>query len=123
MTANTIILLCMPGIPVTMLIILLISIVIEKQRIKNLIKPGVQFIFYGEKGNENPFTTAKTTEEILEVKFGFVKYKYIWEPTKSTDCVVPLDKVKSCSVKEFRDHIYSLKYRDVNLDKFYNKKK
>ena len=61
------------------------------------------------------------TEEILEVKFGFVKYKYIWEPTKSTDCVVPLDKVKSCSVKEFRDHIYSLKYRDVNLDKFYNK--
>lgn len=123
MTANTIILLCMPGIPVTMLIILLISIVIEKQRIKNLIKPGVQFIFYGEKGNENPFTTAKTTEEILEVKFGFVKYKYNWEPTKSTDCVVPLDKVKSCSVKEFRDHIYSLKYRDVNLDKFYNKKK
>lgn len=123
MTANTIILLCMPGIPVTMLIILLISIVIEKQRIKNLIKPGVQFIFYGEKGNENPFTTAKTTEEILEVKFGFVKYKYIWEPVKSTDCVVPLDKVKSCSVKEFRDHIYSLKYRDVNLDKFYNKKK
>ena len=123
MTANTIFLLCMPGIPVTLLLVILIMIWIEKQRIKNLIKPGVQFIFYGERGDENPFTTAKTTEEILEVKFGFVKYKYIWEPTKSTDCVVPLDKVKSCSVKEFRDHIYSLKYRDVNLDKFYNKKK
>ena len=123
MTANTIILLCMPGIPVTMLLVILIMIWIGKQRIKNLIKPGIQFIFYGDKGDENPFTTAKTTEEILEVKFGFVKYKYIWEPTKSTDCVVPLDKIKSCSVKEFRDHIYSLKYRDVNLDKFYNKKK
>lgn len=123
MATNTIFLICIPGIPLTVLVICILMCMIERQRIKNLIKPGVQFIFYGEKGDENPFTTAKTTEEILEVKFGFVKYKYIWEPTKTSDCVVPLDKIKSCSVKEFRDHIYNLKYRDVNLDKFYNKKK
>lgn len=113
METNTILLIAIPGIPIALLLICILVSYIHKQRIKNLIIPGVKFEFYGDKGSDNPFTSAKTTLTIAATKFGFVKYNYFWEPNKQIG-ITELDKTKSCSIAEFVKFIYSLKNYDVD---------
>lgn len=57
----------------------------EKQQLYDAIKPGVSFIFYGENGGGDPFTSDEHVLYVLDEKNGWIKLEErIFAPNKRT---------------------------------------
>lgn len=57
----------------------------EKQQLYDAIKPGSTFIFYGENGGSDPFTSDEHVLYVLDEKNGWIKLEErIFAPNKRT---------------------------------------
>lgn len=89
----------------------------EKQKLYDATKPGSTFVFYGENGGGDPFTSEEHYIKVIDEKVGWVKlHEEIYSADRSKK-----PYVTSCSYKKDQFVNWILLHKDVQFYENINK--
>lgn len=108
---------CITTALILILVLLFISNDLYKRRIKKSIIPGTKIVYYGIKGDGNPFLEANIYISIINVKGNHVLYQREVKAPELQPSMMEFVDTKSLSISEFTQMIYKLKNVNIILPK------
>lgn len=108
---------CVTTAIVLSVVILSINTYLHKQRIKKSIIPGTKYVYYGIKGDGNPFLEANIYISIINIKGNHVLYQREVKAPELQPSMMEFIDTKALSIAEFTQMIYKLKNVNITLPK------